>query len=118
MTNLHPRYATNYDGRCSSTRNTQYSDQKSECLDVPDRYTASIGVNNKWSTELEKEQNKCSGNLCKDFDINGHISITESCHGGLTEKKFTATDGSGKNDSENVVMIGCGCDADACCYGG
>lgn len=77
-----------------------------ETLDVPDRYTASIGVQNKWSNDLEADKTAYDGKKRKTFDINGKICITESVSGGICEKKFTAKDGAGKCDSENVVLVG------------
>jgi len=80
--------------------------QTTETVDVPDRYTASIGVENNWANELEADKTAYDGKKRKTFDINGKICITESCSGGICEKKFTAKDGAGKQDSENVVLVG------------
>jgi len=98
--------ATFAGGELQDTKTIVQGKTTSVTEDVPDKYTSTLGVSNKWSNELEADQQCYDGKKVKTFDISGKICIAESVVGGVTEKKYTATDGSGKCDSENLVMIG------------
>ena len=93
-------------GELQDTKTIVQGKTTSVTEDVPDKYTSTLGVSNKWSNELEADKQCYDGKKVKTFDISGKICIAESVVGGVTEKKYTATDGSGKCDSENLVMIG------------
>lgn len=87
-----------------------------ERVKIPDRYTTTIGVENRWRNDLSRAKGKSDAIKKKTFDISGQICITEKSTGYAKEKNFQANDASGKTWNENVALVGdrcyrqkCGC---------
>lgn len=83
--------------------------QQLERVKIPDRYTTTIGVENKWRNDLTRAKNKSNAIKKKTFDISGQICITEKSTGYAKEKNFQANDASGKTWNENVALVGDHC---------
>lgn len=63
-----------------------------EKVDIPARYTTSVGTKNSWNNSLVKSKGTSGAVKKKTFDISGQICITESTEGCDKAKTFTAVD--------------------------